>query len=61
MRDVREMALAVDPIIWGNPFDGQRVDYYRLSEVVGLYGWDAAQRNYPEVLRFLTKLAEVAA
>lgn len=48
---LREMALAVDPIVWGH-----RGHVYRLSYLVEQEGWDAAKRDYPEVRRVLQRL-----
>ncbi|GGM78554.1 hypothetical protein GCM10012275_56470 [Longimycelium tulufanense] len=46
---VREMALALDPLIAGSPSA-------RLGEVVAQLGWDRAKERYPEVRRVLQRL-----
>lgn len=45
---VREMALAIDPLVIGP--DGRSV---RLSWVIALAGWNMAKRDIPEVRRLL--------
>jgi len=52
---VRDMALAVDPIITGY-VDVGGVSFWRLSELVDIHGWDGAKRGFPEVRRFLQRL-----
>lgn len=44
---VRDMALAIDPLI---PTNGS---YYRLSELVDMFGWDRTKRDISEVRRLL--------
>ena len=54
---LKEMALAVDPIIYASSWDEYgETEEVRLSYAVGRYGWDTAKRDYPEVRRFLQKL-----
>lgn len=47
---LREMALAIDPIIYAST---------RLSEIVSAFGWDEAKRH-PEVRRLLQRLGTEA-
>ena len=54
---VRDMALEIDPLIAGrtviNMFGDAGNEVFRLSEIVGEAGWDAAKREHPEVRRIL--------
>jgi len=52
---LKEMALAIDPIVHAEARDGSRV--MRLGEVIHLYGWEHAKDHFPEVRRFLKYLA----
>lgn len=54
---LKTLALAVDPIVHTYADgSGLGVVEYRLSELVDLYGWDEAKRDFPEVRRFLQRL-----
>lgn len=50
---LRDMALAIDPLIGINPWD--RATSTRLSDYVTAAGWDRA-KQHPEVRRFLQRL-----
>ena len=47
---LKRMALAVDPRV------GPESDPVRLSEAVGVWGWEEAKDRFPEVRRFLQRL-----
>lgn len=47
---LKESALRADPFICGNEREG---NWARLSYVVGIYGWERAKDDFPEVRRFL--------
>lgn len=51
---LKEMALALDPIVH-TEWEDYGVDEYRLSEVVTGLGWEGA-KEYPEVRRTLQRL-----
>jgi hypothetical protein len=54
---LREMALAVDPILFTSSATEDSV--YRLSDLVGSLGWDKA-KQHPEVRRTLMRLGTEA-
>lgn len=56
---LREVALAIDPIIF-EVEEYEENDQVRLSEIVGWDGWDAAKVNYPEVRRLLQAIGTEA-
>jgi hypothetical protein len=65
---VKESALILDPIVqctmeecWGYGYGGEAYSYNeagdgeRLSDVVGVIGWERAKDEYPEVRAFLQR------
>lgn len=50
---LKQMALAIDPLVWVGLTPGVSAD--QLSYVVDVYGWDRA-KQFPDVRRFLQRL-----
>ncbi len=54
---LRDMALAIDPVLWTSPFANDHA--VRLSAFVEVNGWDKA-KQHPEVRRTLMRLGTEA-
>jgi hypothetical protein len=53
---LREAALALDPFVHAPDERFTASRYQRLSDVIAVYGWEAAKDAYPDVRRLLQRL-----
>ncbi len=53
---LKEMALAIDPIVHWQRQPDPGIMTFTLSEIIERYGWEVAKEEFPEVRRFLQRL-----